>query len=148
MRKIFLVLLFISISSSGAFAQLEKPVSWSYFAKKTAKNEATIYLKATMESRWHIYSLTVKGGPTPTSFAFSPSKDFSLIGKANAPKPMSKYDKNLKTDLTYYEDEVVFSQKIKLNKPTTIAKVEVEFMACNDKACLPSDRINLSIPIK
>ncbi|TCC93742.1 sugar transporter [Pedobacter frigiditerrae] len=129
-------------------AQLEQPVSWTYLAKKVNKNEATLYLKAKMQNRWHIYSLDVKGIPAKTSFSFSPSKDYILIGKTIAPKPVSKFDKILELNLTYFENEVVFAQRIKLNKTSTIVKGKVEFMACNDKKCLPSDEVAFSIPVK
>lgn len=129
-------------------AQLEKPVTWSYLGKKASKNEAILYLKAKMQKSWHIYSLDVKGIPAKTSFNFSPSKDYTLIGKAAEPKPISKYDKLLKLNLTYFEKEVVFVQKIRLNKTATLIKGKVEFMACSDKKCLPSDEVSFSIPVK
>ena len=88
MKRTFLALILLTIGITNAFAQLDNPVSWSYLAKKTSKNEALIYLKATMLGDWHIYSLDMKGGPTKTSFKFKPSKDFSLIGKIAAPKPI------------------------------------------------------------
>ena len=129
-------------------AQLEKPISWSYLAKKTNKNEATLYLKAKMQNQWHIYSLAIKGIPAKTSFSFSPSKDYILAGKTIEPKPVSKYDKILKLNLTYFENEVIFTQKIKLIKSSTVIKGKVEFMACNDKQCLPADEVAFSIPVK
>ncbi|WP_316785954.1 protein-disulfide reductase DsbD domain-containing protein [Pedobacter frigiditerrae] len=142
---LFAVLIF---TFSGVNAQLEKPVSWSYLAKKTNKNEATLYLKARMQNRWHIYSLAVKGIHAKTGFNFSPSKDYTLTGKTMEPKPVSRYDKILKLNLTYFENEVVFTQRIKLNKTSTIVKGKVEFMACNDKQCLPSEEVSFSIPVK
>ncbi|KQB99137.1 protein-disulfide reductase DsbD domain-containing protein [Pedobacter sp. Hv1] len=147
MKKILLFISLVFIGSS-AFAQLEQPVTWSYKAKRTSKTEAILYLKATMSEKWHIYSLHVKGIPAKTTFTFTPSKDFVLLGQTIEPKPISKYDQILKTNLTYFEKEVTFTQKVKLNKSTTTIKGMVEFMACNDKQCLPSDAISFSIPIK
>lgn len=147
MKKILLFISLVFIGSS-VFAQLEKPVTWSYKAKKISKTEAILYLKATMSEKWHIYSLQVKGIPAKTAFTFKPSKDFVLLGQTIEPKPISKYDQILKTNLTYFEKEVTFTQKIKLNKSTTTIKGEVAFMACNDKQCLPSDVVSFNIPIK
>lgn len=146
MKKSFLfLLLFIPIIS---FAQLEKPVTWSYKAKRLNKNEVVLSLKATMAGNWHIYSLNVKGIPAKTTFQFNPSKDFNLIGQPTEPTPIKNYDKILKLNLTYFEREVIFTQKIKLHKAQTIVKGKVEFMACNDKSCLPPDEISFSIPVK
>ena len=143
--SIIIALLFIC---TAAVAQIQKPVTWSYRSKKIGKNEAMLYLKANMESNWHIYSLAIKSIPAKTSLSFIPSKDFSLIGSPIEPKPIKKYDKNLKAELTYFEKEVVFTQKIKLNKNTTVVKGALDFTVCNDKACLPAETITFSIVVK
>jgi hypothetical protein len=47
--------------------QVLSPVKWSYAAKKISQNEADIYLKATIDDGWHIYSTAQKdGGPIKT----------------------------------------------------------------------------------
>ena len=93
MRKITLILGLVFFSSLGAFAQLENPVSWSYAAKKTSSTEAVVYIKATIEDNWHLYSQNIKpGGPNKTVFTFPASKDYTLIGKTSEPKPITKYE--------------------------------------------------------
>jgi DsbC/DsbD-like thiol-disulfide interchange protein len=149
MKKSILILALFIFGATAAFAQLENPVSWSYVAKKTSKNEATIYIKATIEDGWHMYSQNLKpGGPIKTTFSFKPSKDFTLVGKTIEPKPIIEYEKVYKTNLAYFENEVVFQQKIKLNKATTAVKGSVEFMVCNDKSCLPPAEVTFTIPVK
>jgi len=147
MKRYSIIAALIFISAT-AFGQIQKPVTWSYRAKKTGKNQAMLYLKANMNSNWHIYSLAIKSIPAKTSFSFSSSKDFYLIGSPIEPKPIKKYDKNLKAELTYFEKEVVFTQKIKLNKNTAVVKGAVDFTVCNDKACLPAETIPFSIVVK
>lgn len=147
MKKLILFIFLIGITSS-TFAQLEQPISWSYKAVRISKNEAVLYVKASLKEKWHIYSLAVKGIPAKTSFAFKPSKDYTLLGKMIEPKPIAKYDRILKTNLTYFENEVTFTQKVKLNKIPTIIKGAVAFMVCNDKQCLPTDEIEFRVPIK
>ncbi len=138
------------ISAAGAFAQMESPVTWSYVAKKnSAGNEATIYLKATIDDKWHLYSQNLKpGGPNKTVFTFAPSKDYTLVGKPAEPKPITYYDKNFKMEVAYFADQVIFTQKVKLNKKETVVKGKVEFMVCDDKQCLPPDEVSFSIPVK
>ncbi|GAA3975836.1 hypothetical protein GCM10022246_30410 [Pedobacter ginsengiterrae] len=149
MKKITLVLSMVLFTIAGAFAQIEKPVTWSYVAKKVNKTEAVLYLKASIDSKWHIYSQNVKsGGPVKTTFAFSPSKDFSLVGKTTEPKAIVKYEDTFKMNVSYFENQVIFQQKIKLNKGTTIVKGRVEFMTCNDRQCLPPEEVEFSIPVK
>ena len=81
MKKVTLILSLVVFSAMGAFAQLENPVSWSSVAKKTSATEAVVYIKATIEDNWHLYSQNIKpGGPNKTVFTFPPSKDYTLVG--------------------------------------------------------------------
>lgn len=149
MKKILLLLAVVTSTYAAAFSQIAAPVTWSYAAKKVNKNEAVLYIKAKIDNSWHIYSQNVKdGGPVKTTFKFLPSKDFSTVGKTLEPKSIVKYEDVFKMNVNYFEDQVVFQQKIKLNKSTTNVKGTVEFMVCNDKQCLPPDEVSFSIPVK
>ncbi|WP_199118626.1 protein-disulfide reductase DsbD N-terminal domain-containing protein [Pedobacter sp. ASV28] len=149
MKKITLILAMVLLGTIGAFAQLENPVSWSYNAKKINKNEAILYIRATIDPNWHLYSQNLKpGGPSKTEFTFSPSKDYALIGKTTEPKAITKFEKVFNMNVSYFENEVIFQQKIKLNKATTAVKGKVEFMVCDDKQCLPPSEVSFSIPVK
>lgn len=149
MKRISLVLSLVLFTVLGAVAQIEKPVTWAYVAKKVSKTEAIIYIKANIEDGWHIYSQHVKpGGPSKTEFTFAPSKDFTLVGKTTEPKAISYYDKNFNMNVSYFGNGVTFQQKIKLNKATTSVKAKVEFMVCNDTQCLPPEEVSFSIPVK
>jgi len=65
---LFVAGLLFSITASS---QILKPVKWSYAAKKTSSTEATLYLKASIEEGWHIYSQYVTdGGPVKNEFYF------------------------------------------------------------------------------
>jgi len=149
MKRITLILSLFFISALSAFAQLEDPVSWSYVAKKTSPTEATIYIRATLEDKWHLYSQTTKpGGPTKTVFTFAPSKEYTLVGKTIEPKPISKFEKVFNMEVQYFENEVTFLQKVKLAKGTTVVKGKVEYGVCDDKSCLPPTEVAFSIPVK
>ena len=145
-------LLFVFIAglllSFKANSQILEPVKWSYTAKKTSPTEATIFIKATIDNGWHIYSQYVKdGGPVKTTFAFLPSKTFQLNGKVVEPKPITKYEETFNMNVSYFEKTVVFQQKIKLSGKQAIVKGSLEFMVCNDKQCLPPETIEFSIPV-
>lgn len=131
-------------------AQILTPVKWSYAAKKTSATEAVIFMKATIDEGWHVYSQTVKdGGPVKTSFIFPPSTEYTLIGKTIEPKPVTRFEKVFKMDISFFEHEVIFQQKIKLknNKPITV-NGKLKYMTCNDEKCLPPDDIDFSVPVK
>jgi DsbC/DsbD-like thiol-disulfide interchange protein len=149
MKRITLVLALLMLTVFGASAQIENPVTWSYAQKKISKTEAIVYLKATIEDGWHIYSQNVKsGGPVKTTVTFAPSKDFTKTGGTTEPKPITKYEKVFEMNVGYFEKQVVFQQKIKLNKPETIVKGTIEFMVCNESKCLPPEEIKFSVQVK
>jgi hypothetical protein len=148
MKKVFLAVIALMITF-GAKAQIESHVRWSYAAKKISATEAVVLIKATIDKDWHIYSQTVKeGGPVRTSFTFAPSKEYTLVGKPVEPKPIIKYEKVFDMNVGYFENAVVFQQKIKLKSAKAAAvKGKLEFMTCNDSKCLPPDEVEFSIPL-
>ncbi|MBB6499596.1 protein-disulfide reductase DsbD N-terminal domain-containing protein [Pedobacter cryoconitis] len=149
MKKITLVFTLLLFTVLGASAQIETPVTWSYAQKKISNTEAIVYLKATIQDGWHIYSQTVKpGGPVKTTIKFNPSKDFVKVGATIEPKPLTKFEKVFDMNVGYFEKQVVFQQKIKLNKPGTIVTGTIEFMVCDASKCLPPDEVKFSVQVK
>ena len=148
MKRPLLILLLLFTIPSFVFAQLEKPVTWSYYSKKVNKTEAIIYIKAKITGKWHIYAQSIPSEAMKLKFSYITSKEFNLVGKTLEPKPIKKVDKVLNMQLEYFEKEVVFIQKIKLKKSSALVKAKVEFMACNDKQCLPADEISFKVPVK
>ncbi|MDB5110164.1 MAG: sugar transporter [Mucilaginibacter sp.] len=148
MKRLILIVAALVINI-GAYAQIETPVKWSYAAKKISSTEAVVFLKATIQDGWHIYSLNVKdGGPIKTSFTFAPSKEYSLTGKPSEPTPVTKFEKAFNMNVSYFEKSVIFQQRIKLKSPNASAvKGKLEYMTCNDRKCLPPDDIDFSIPL-
>jgi len=149
MKKMLLSLTLAMLLSYGASAQILDPVKWSYAAKKVNAKEAIVYLKATIDPGWHLYSQNVKdGGPIPTSFSFPASKSYSLIGKTIEPKPIIKNEPVFSMNVSFFEGSAIFQQKIKLIGNTAIVKGKVEFMVCNDKQCLPPSEVEFSVAVK
>jgi len=149
MKRITLVFALLLFTVLGASAQIETPVTWSYAQKKISNTEAIVYIKATIQDGWHIYSQNVKpGGPVKTTIKFLPSKDFAKVGITAEPKPLSKFEKVFDMNVGYFENSVVFQQKIKLNKPATTVAGTIEFMVCDESRCLPPDEIKFSVQVK
>jgi hypothetical protein len=148
MKKIVLsVAVFVICATS--FAQILKPVKWSYASKPINDNEAILLIKATIEKGWHIYSQTVPdGGPEATSFSFSASKDYKLKGKTSEPEPITKFEPAFKMKLSYFENSVVFQQRIAQVVGSPTVSGNVVFMVCNGMQCLTPEEIDFSIPVK
>lgn len=146
-RSIFLAAMLLLVGLA-LHAQILKPVKWSYAAKRTSPTEATIFLKATIDSGWHVYSQHVKpGGPIPTSFKFDKSTDYDLVGKTTEPKPISRMEKVFSMNVSYFERSVIFQQKVKLKNGAATVTGKLGYMTCNDKECLPPDDVKFSIPV-
>lgn len=139
----------LMICMSSVFSQILKPVKWSYASKRLSSTVAIVYFKATIDKSWHIYSQNLKeGGPVKTSFKFKTSKDFTLSGKTLEPKPITRFEKSFGMNVSFFENSVIFSQKINVKMLKTYVSGTLEFMVCNDKQCLPPDEIAFSIPVK
>lgn len=148
MKRLFLVIA-VSMFALAAHSQILKPVTWSYAAKRTSKTEATIFVKATIDEGWHLYSQNVKdGGPIKTTFTFPAAKTYTVVGKTIEPKAVTRYEDTFKMDVSFFEKSVVFQQKVKLTGKTAIVKGTVEFMTCDDKQCLPPEEVSFSVPVK
>ncbi len=149
MKKITFLLCAICLISISAYSQILKPVTWSYAAKRTSPTTATLFIKATVDQGWHLYSQFVKdGGPVKTTFTFPSSGTYSLVGNTTEPKAVTKYESTFKMDVSYFEKSVIFQQKVKLKGKTATVKGSVEFMVCDDKQCLPPEQVDFSIPVK
>jgi thiol:disulfide interchange protein DsbD len=131
-------------------AQILKPVSWSFSSKQTGDQEFELTLTAKIDNNWHLYSQFIAdGGPIPTSFKFTPSADYQLIGKASeSPKPKKVFEKAFNMNVSFFEKKAVFTQKIKLKVPATTIKGTLEFMVCNDNQCLPPEDVDFSFSVK
>src|SRR3546814_15992454 len=112
MRKVVLAAAVLCFAATGAFAQILKPVTWQFGAKKISKDEAVVFIKATMDEGWHIYSQHVgDGGPIKTSFTFGPSVAYTLIGKPDDTQPTTTSEKVLSRDVDNLTKEVVFQNR-------------------------------------
>ena len=150
MKRIILAIFMVLSGLSSIHAQVLAPVKWSYAAKRLSKTEAVLFIKATIDEDWHLYSQTVPDrGPTRTSFTFSASKSYTLIGTTQEPKPLSRFEKVFGVEVPYFENNVLFQQKVKLNvnSPVTV-KGSIEYMTCNDVKCLPPETVPFSFTIK
>lgn len=148
MKKLLLLVSLFMLTCS-AFAQIETPVKWAYAAKRVSPTEAVVFIKASIDKGWHIYSQHLKeGGPVATEFAFAPSKEYTLVGKTAEGTPITKYESVFKMNVSYFENDVVFQQRVKLKGAgAAVVKGKLTYMTCNDHKCLPPDDVDFSIPV-
>jgi hypothetical protein len=150
MKIAALALLWSVLSAGRAESQILTPVHWSYGAKKLSSTEAVVFFKATIDAGWHVYSQFVKpGGPVKTSFDFDASSDFTLDGSTQEPTPTVRKEKVFgNMEIGFFEQSVIFKQKIRLKAAQANVKGKLQYMTCNDSQCLPPDEVDFSIAIK
>jgi len=149
MRR-FLFILMAAFPFMG-FAQVQNPVSWSFTTKKTADMTYEIHMTATIAKGWHIYSQsTPDGGPAATAITFSKNPLLSLPGDVQEAGKLEEHHEPLfGVDVKQYSDKVDFLQVVKIKgNAKTVIKGSVEFMVCNNKACLPPKSVDFSISLK
>jgi thiol:disulfide interchange protein DsbD len=149
MKKITTIITVLILFALQSKSQILQPVKWSYAAKKTSATEAVVFIKAIIDAGWHVYSQFVKdGGPVKTTIDFTPSNTFSLIGKTTEPQPITRMEKAFGMEVGFFENSVIFQQKIKLKARQVTVSGKLEYMTCNDQKCLPPDDIDFSILVK
>jgi hypothetical protein len=93
MKRILLITI-VLCNFLFANGQILEPVKWSYGSKRLSSTEGVVFLKATIDDGWHLYSQTVpNGGPTKTTITFEPSKGYTLVGSTLEPKPLTRIEK-------------------------------------------------------
>ncbi|UOE46584.1 protein-disulfide reductase DsbD N-terminal domain-containing protein [Mucilaginibacter sp. SMC90] len=148
MKKLILAALTFFISTAS-YAQIITPVKWAYGTKKINNKQAVVFITATIDNGWHIYSQHVAdGGPAKTSFRFDKSDNYTLNGSTTEPKAISKYEGVFGMNVQYFVRSVLFQQKIKLKNGQALVKGTLSYMACNDHECLPPEAVDFRIPIK
>jgi thiol:disulfide interchange protein DsbD len=153
MKKLHACFLALILVPFFTYAQILKPVTWSFKVEQTKPDEATLLLTAKIDPKWHLYSQDVPpppDGPVGTSFNFTRSQDFNLIGKVTESKSIAErdpmFDNNI---LKYFEHKALFKQKIKvIGKQDFKIKGSLEFMCCDDTKCIPPDEVEFSFDIK
>lgn len=151
MKKILLSVLLVT-SVIFANAQLASPIQWSFTSKKIADKTYEVYLTATIQNSWHLYSQNQPKDAInqPTEILFNKNPLVTINGKTTEVGKMELYqDKKLKISANQYANKVVFIQKIKVksNAKTTISG-SVEYQTCDDKKCLPPKKELFKVALK
>ena len=143
MKKTAINILFFFFALFQLQAQIETPVKWDIKLEDSKSSEKSITFSATIDKGWHLYDVNLpEGGPVSTSFTFTELEGAELTGNVVADRQPAKiFDNNFQMELSWYENAVVFTQKLKVTDPNKLKIAgEVEYMVCNDETCLPPER--------
>ncbi|MDZ4795098.1 MAG: protein-disulfide reductase DsbD family protein [Bacteroidota bacterium] len=150
MKKLFTLGLFI-VMAITAKAQLN-PIIWTFSATKTGDKLYEIKMKATIQTKWHLYSQKQPEDAIviPTTFTVNANPLFTLDGKAKEIGKLEKFkDATLGISAHQYSKTVTFVQKIKLkaNVKTNFSG-NVEYQTCDDHQCLPPKKVKFNVAIQ
>ncbi|MCQ0112127.1 protein-disulfide reductase DsbD family protein [Zhouia amylolytica] len=139
MNRLYLFFLLTLASVVSLTAQIKDPVKWTTEVEKISESEYNLVFKAAIEPHWHLYSQELpEGGALPTTFSFEGAGEgYELIGKTEESASITEYDKVFEMELSYFDEEATFTQKIKL-KDASLATINaaIEFQACDDESCI------------
>jgi len=133
-KKGFFLLFFCTLG-----LQAQEPVVWTTDLEKTTDMEYLLIFKASVQPKWHLYPQNLpKDGPLPTEFIFEGlDTAFELLGKTEESKTVTAFDPVFEMDLSWFEGEATFRQKIRLLQPALgTVSGEINFQACDDKICI------------
>ena len=147
--KKFLII-FLTLISVIASAQIFIPVEWEFSQKQLSDTEIELQFKANIDDGWHLYSQFIgDDGALPTTFTFFNEGGYKLIDGVAEGQPIEEFDPMYDMVLKYFGDEAIFSQKIKVTSAEDFKlNGDVYFMACNDVKCSPPEAVEFSFTIK
>ncbi len=133
----------------------QEAATWSAKASVTTVkpgDKIEVRVTAKLNDNWHIYSITpMDEGPVPTEIGFTKKSVLERAGKIRQPKPVVKFDENFGVNTEYFENDVTFTMPAVVKSTAANGKqrvvVEVTFMACNDRMCLPPKTVEIPLDI-
>lgn len=137
---IFCTLLFCLLTT----AQINEPVKVKHQISQD-NDIATITFDCTIDKGWHIYSTEKNEMLIATSIVIEEASGCELLGPLTPDgEKVTKYDELLKINVSYYEFQVRFTQKIKITSEQYAISGYLEYGACNDNSCLPPAAVNFT----
>jgi hypothetical protein len=144
-------LLLLLTISFGAMAQVRNPVKWTFESKKIDAKNYELVITAMVDPGWHIYTLDHNADiGVATTFKFNKNPLGELKGAVKTPaKPKKSKDPSTGEMVAFYEGKIIFTQTVSLKSAVkTTYTGAVEYMACDDKMCLPPTEKTFTISLQ
>ena len=141
-RFLSLAVLFLA-TTLAMVAQIDFKVSYN----RVSPTELDVVFTGTADAGWHIYSTNIPdGGPNPAEFGLDKIEGAELVG---ALKPgagaKTEYDAMFEMDITFFENNCTFTQRVKLLAENYAVKGYLNYSACNDQNCLPPTNVEFDL---
>lgn len=131
-------------------SQIFDPVKWNFTVEDETDSTAVLVAEAHIDESWHVYGMYLEkdDGPVATSLNFTKDDTYELVGKAEEGKPIIMHDNAFDMELSYFEGNARFMQKVRKlsDKPAKVVGY-VTFMVCDDEKCLPPTDVDFTYTI-
>lgn len=127
-------------------AQILEPIQVDKNLKKISDTEYELQFNVSIAEGWHVYSTNLgDDGPVSASLNVEKKEGITLIGELiTKGKEISIYDKLFGMDVRYFENNVLFTQKLKIVNDNYKLEGYFEYAACDDQTCLPPTKVEFS----
>lgn len=136
--------MFSFLNLSGQSKPVE-PIKWTFDSNQVGPDEYELLFIANFENPWVVYSMeTPEDGPIPTSITYtSENVEYDTKPKESGER-IEKMDKMFDLKIAKYGSSKPYMIKhlVKINDVKKPVTGYVQFMACNDKYCLPPNKVN------
>lgn len=146
-KTILMGIIFAMLSPFFLYAQIPDPVKYSVTEIPDTVKAGEVFeitIEASIEGKWHLYSVLndPDAGPYPTEFS-AKSPNFVLAGKSSESKADIEFDPNFEAELGWHTAYASFTipvaVKSELQGNQTL-DIEVFYQVCDDRVCLPPKR--------
>lgn len=124
-------------------------VTWKSSVEHLGGDAYRILLEAAIPAPYHMYDMgPYDGGPNATTFAFTPGQGMTLDGQVEQlSTPERHFDKTFGMEIGTFAHQARFAQNVTLSVPQSSVGVQIEWMICDDKSCMPPDDTELVIAV-
>ncbi len=137
-------IIFAMLSPFFIYAQIPDPVKFNVTESPEvvkAGEVFTIIIEASIEGKWHLYSVlnAPDAGPYPTKFS-AKSSNFVLAGEVSESQADIEYDPNFDAELGWHSTQATFNIPVAViegNSGQQHLDIEVYYQVCDDRVCLP-----------
>lgn len=139
MRLAILSVFFFVLPFLGQSQDDENPVIWKTEVNQLSDTEYELIVTGKIFEGWHVYSqFTAEGGSLPSDFDYKGAGiDYELLGITTESETESAYVEVFDVEETFFKNQAVFTQKIKLLNPeVSQIKVNLFYQVCKE-VCIP-----------
>lgn len=116
----------------------------------TSATEGVLTISASIENGWHLYGFNLPdGGPVSTQITLDPAPGLEWTGPLTpSVEPVRKVDMIFHLKLSWWDQNVSFSQKFTLNGASgATLSGTIRYQGCNDASCIPPSREQFSLTV-